>query len=214
VRASRLLRILMTLQNRGRQTTSQLAAELEVAQRTILRDIDALTEAGLPIVAHRGNMGGIELGFNYRWRFVGLDAAETEALGVILAQPNPALADLHLAAAAQSARDKLVEAMPELVRERVQQAQRRFQFRAHRPRRTDARVAALAGAIRDAAVTRIQSKSRVSRIIHPIALRFGPSGWAVIDANEPDAPIPLGWIADIHISARHFSAPGGGGAVV
>ena len=81
MRASRLLRILLTLQNRGRMTTLQLSNELEVARRTVMRDIDALGEAGLPIVVHRGSAGGVELGFNYRSRFVGLDAHEAEALG-------------------------------------------------------------------------------------------------------------------------------------
>jgi|GEM_PF-2062987 len=142
MRASRLLRILLALQNRGRLTTLQLATELEVARRTIMRDIDALTEAGLPIVVHRGNAGGIELGFNYRSRFVGLDAKEAEALGVLLALPHSALADLELSSAAQSARDKLVESMPELVRKRIQQAQDRFQFADSPPRQIDARVAA------------------------------------------------------------------------
>jgi predicted DNA-binding transcriptional regulator YafY len=209
MRASRLLRILLALQNRGRLTTLQLATELEVARRTIMRDIDALTESGLPIVMHRGNTGGVELGFNYRSRFVGLDAAEAEALGVILALPNSALAELQLTASAQSARDKLVESMPELVRKRIQQAQRRFRIYADPPRQTDARVAALAAAIRDSAITRIQSKSRAPTTIHPIALQFGPLGWAVIDAKNPDIPIPVSQAGDINISARRFSPPDG-----
>jgi predicted DNA-binding transcriptional regulator YafY len=207
MRASRLLRILLALQNRGRLTTLQLASELEVARRTILRDIDALTEAGLPIIVHRGKMGGVELGFNYRSRLVGLDAAEAEAFGVMLTLPNAALVELQMASAAQSARDKLVESMPELVRRRIRQAQRRFQFRPAPPHQIDARVAALAAAIRDSAITRIQSQSCDPRIIHPVALQFGPSGWAVIDANEPNAPIPISQLGDINISARRFSAP-------
>ena len=56
MRASRLLHILLLLQNRGLMT----------APRTIQRDIDALTEAGLPVITHRGAQGGVELGFNYR----------------------------------------------------------------------------------------------------------------------------------------------------
>ena len=62
MRASRLLHILLLLQNRGRMTSTSLAKEVEVSVRTILRDVDAMTEAGLPIVVHRGNGGGIELG--------------------------------------------------------------------------------------------------------------------------------------------------------
>ena len=63
MRASRLLQILLLLENRGRMTSSRLADELEVKPRTILRDVDALTEAGLPMVVHAGYRGGIELGF-------------------------------------------------------------------------------------------------------------------------------------------------------
>ena len=209
MRASRLLRILLALQNRGRLTTLQLSTELEVARRTVMRDIDALTEAGLPIVVHRGNTGGVELGFNYRSRLVGLSAEEAEALGVLLAWPIPALAELQITSAAHSVRDKLVESMPELVRKRIQQAQRRFQFSAGRPQRTDVRVAALAAAIRDSAITRIQSKSRAPKTIHPIALQFGPLGWAVIDARNPDAPILDSEVGDINISAQRFSPPNG-----
>ena len=87
MRASRLLQILLLLQNRGRLTTATLARELEVNRRTVLRDVDALTEAGLPVIVHRGQRGGIELGFNYRTRLTGLSADEAEALGVLLTRP-------------------------------------------------------------------------------------------------------------------------------
>lgn len=207
MRASRLLRILLALQNRGRLTTRQLAAELEVARRTILRDIDALAEAGLPIVVHRGNAGGVELGFKYRSRLVGLDAAEAEALALLLASPSAALAELRMSAAAQTARDKLVESMPERVRARIELAQKRFRFESSDPPPPDERVAALADAIRHSSITRIRARSREPRTIHPIALRFGPSGWAVVDAQDPSAPIPLTSVGDINISARRFSPP-------
>jgi len=61
VRASRLVGLLGLLQARGKMTASQLAAELEVSQRTILRDIEALNSAGFPVYAIRGSLGGFEL---------------------------------------------------------------------------------------------------------------------------------------------------------
>jgi predicted DNA-binding transcriptional regulator YafY len=61
VRASRLVGLLGLLQARGRMTTRQLAGELEVSQRTILRDIEALSTAGIPVYAVRGRLGGFEL---------------------------------------------------------------------------------------------------------------------------------------------------------
>jgi len=61
VRASRLVGLLGLLQARGRMTAGQLAAELEVSQRTVLRDIEALSAAGIPVYAVRGCVGGFEL---------------------------------------------------------------------------------------------------------------------------------------------------------
>jgi predicted DNA-binding transcriptional regulator YafY len=206
MRASRLLRILLLLQNRGRMTTLQLAGELEVARRTVLRDLDALAEAGLPIVTHRGNAGGIELGFNYRSRFVGLDADEAEALGVIFGMPKSALAELGIQSAAHRACDKLVESLPNAVRQRVQVAQRRFQFSASVAKSTDPRVAALAEATRKSTIVRLNAHSANSRTIHPIALHCGPKGWAVVDGRDANRPIPEGQWGDVNISARRFAS--------
>ncbi len=61
VRASRLVTLLGLLQARGRMSTRQLAAELEVCERTVLRDIEALSSAGIPVYATRGRHGGFEL---------------------------------------------------------------------------------------------------------------------------------------------------------
>ena len=100
MRASRLLLMLLLLQNRGRMTAAELATELDVSRRTVLRDIEALGEAGLPVLVHRGSRGGFELGFNHRTRLTGLASDEAEALGVVLSAPVPELAELGLVDAA------------------------------------------------------------------------------------------------------------------
>jgi len=61
VRAGRLVTLLLLLRARGRMTAGQLAAELEVSERTVLRDIEALSGAGVPVYALRGSRGGFEL---------------------------------------------------------------------------------------------------------------------------------------------------------
>jgi predicted DNA-binding transcriptional regulator YafY len=80
MRADRLLALLMLLQTRGSLTASQLASELEVSERTIYRDLTALSAAGVPVYAERGPGGGCRLIEDYRTNLTGLTADEVRAL--------------------------------------------------------------------------------------------------------------------------------------
>lgn len=186
-------------------TSQQLARELEVAQRTVLRDVDALTEAGLPIVVHRGNQGGIELGFNYRTRLTGLAVDEAEAMAVILSKPAPELEALGLTHAGNRARAKMLESFPDGVRERVEMAQTWFQFlpKSGADAR-DRRVAALAQAVRERRIVRVKGRAVARREIHPIALIHTAAGWSVLDQLS-GATLTLKACGDINISARRFA---------
>lgn len=212
VRASRLLQILLLLQNRGRMTARAIASELEVAPRTILRDVDALTEAGLPMVVHAGYRGGIELGFDYRTRLTGLSADEAEAIGVLLARPVDDLVSLGLADAAVRARRKLFEAFPDTVRARASTAGRRFRFtsRAAVPEDADHRLPALVAAVRDQRVVRVRAFRPNERIVHPVALVWTPDGWLIEDALRPAVPERLHNCGDVNISSKTFTLPSSG----
>ena len=89
----------MLLQAHGRLSTRELAERLEVSQRTAHRDMEALSEAGVPIVALRGAQGGWELAKGWRTKVPGLDEAELRAL--LMSQPS-ALGHPSLAAASPS----------------------------------------------------------------------------------------------------------------
>jgi predicted DNA-binding transcriptional regulator YafY len=185
-------------------TSATLAEELEVVPRTILRDVDAMTEAGLPIVVHQGNRGGIELGFNYRTRLTGLAADEAEAMAVILSHPVPALKDLGMKRAADRARSKLIESFPDGVRQKVQAAQSLFQFTAVEPSAVDPRIEAFVKAIRNHQIVRINARSRSPRVLHPIGLTYSENGWAVVDAQHPDSSTRIDECGDLNISAKRF----------
>jgi len=109
VKSDRLLSTLMLLQAHGRLSTRELAERLEISQRTAHRDMEALSAAGVPILALRGAQGGWELAKGWRTKVPGLDEAELRAL--LMSQPS-ALGHPALAAASERAFGKLLAAMP------------------------------------------------------------------------------------------------------
>lgn len=109
MRAARLIKLVLLLQSRPSMTAAELAAELEVSERTITRDALALAEAGVPVYADRGRAGGYRLIGGYRTRLTGLARGEAEAL--FLSGLPGALRDLGLADAASAARLKVSAAL-------------------------------------------------------------------------------------------------------
>ena len=123
MRAERLLRILLLLQAYESLTAGELARRLEVSARTIQRDLDSLSLAGVPVYASRGHGGGWTLARDYRTRLNGLTPAE--AMTVFVGTTAHLLADLGLDAAAGSAFAKLLSALPANARKDAEYARAR-----------------------------------------------------------------------------------------
>lgn len=124
MRASRLVSILLLLQARGRLTAAELASHLEVSVRTIYRDMEALSAAGVPLYGDAGPAGGYQLLGGYRTRLTGLTPAEAEALA--LAGMPSAAAELGLGTVLATAQLKLEAALPAELRGRASVLQERF----------------------------------------------------------------------------------------
>ncbi|KNE82286.1 MULTISPECIES: helix-turn-helix transcriptional regulator [Streptomyces] len=113
MRAARLIRMVLLLQSRPSMTGAELARELEVSERTVARDVLALSEAGVPVYAARGRTGGYRLIGGYRTRLTGLARGEAETL--FLSGVPSALRAMGLADTASAARLKVAAALlPEL----------------------------------------------------------------------------------------------------
>src|SRR5262247_3384222 len=124
MRADRLLSIMLMLQAHRRITARALADRLEVSERTIHRDMESLSAAGVPVVAERGLGGGWSLLGEYRTNLTGLNEAEIQAL--FLARSPQLLDDLGLGKAAEAAFIKLFATVPPAMRRDAESASRRI----------------------------------------------------------------------------------------
>ncbi len=116
--------LVLLLQARGGMTAAELSRELEVSERTVHRDVLALSEAGVPVYADRGRGGGYRLLDGYRTRLTGLDRAEAEAL--FLSGVPEALREMGLSEVAATARLKASAALSPGLRDAPATAAQRF----------------------------------------------------------------------------------------
>jgi predicted DNA-binding transcriptional regulator YafY len=214
MQASRLLSVLMLLQARGRLSAQTLAAELEVSVRTIHRDIDQLSAAGVPVFADRGRLGGFQLREGWRTRLTGLTAPESRAL-FLSGLAGPA-AELGLGEAVASARLKVLATLPPEWQADAQHMNSRFHLDAvdwfHSAARTE-HLGAVADAVWRARRLHVRYESWNGvreRELEPLGLVLKAGIWYMAARTGPSAEPRTYRVSNIlalAVSEQHFSAP-------
>ncbi|MFF8774232.1 helix-turn-helix transcriptional regulator [Kitasatospora sp. NPDC015120] len=220
MRADRLLALLLLLQNRGRMTAGDLAAELEVSVRTVYRDVEALAASGVPVTADRGPEGGYRLMDGYRTRLTGLTDAEADAL-FLTGAPGPAR-DLGLGAVLTTAQLKLQAALPAELADRTRRVQDRFHLDApawFRDADPVAHLAPVARAVWEQRVLRVHYRrwrGEVHRELHPLGLVLKGGIWYLVAgaaaAGAPEQAVRtyrVSRLLAVEVAEETFERPAG-----
>ena len=217
MRADRLLSILILLQNRGMMTARALAQELEVSERTIYRDMDALSSARFPIYADKGKGGGYSLLPDYDLNLKGFNARDIQALAALNIPGS--MDEIGLGSGLRTALQKLLSALdadPE-----KDQNWMRMRFLMHTPARypTHRRLTNLP-LIQKAVWEDQQISCRLRYPIHfglsdpiilsPYTLVTSDQRWYVIAARKNFTRVyPLEILIEIELVNKHFKRPDG-----
>jgi predicted DNA-binding transcriptional regulator YafY len=191
MRADRLLSIMLLLETHERMTAAELARRLEVSERTILRDMDALGAAGVPVMAERGVGGGWRLIDGYRTRLTGLTAEEVQSL--FFSRSAGALAELGFKEASESAWRKLWASLGEHGREQATFVHQRILIDQRGWRDSSQALAALPKLIdalwrgrqvRFAYESALQEAGE--RLVHPLGLVAKGSAWYLVATRNDE----------------------------
>ena len=213
MKASRLLSIMMMLQARGRMTAPALAAALEVSERTILRDIDQLSTAGVPIWGDRGRNGGFQLSDGWRTDLTGHRARSARADSGGLARAGE---ELGLDGMATSARLKMIASLPPGSREHADRVASRLHVDTvdwYRAQETPAFLREVADAVWGSyrIDVKYQSWRGVSRrALEPLGLVLKGGAWYLVAkvVGKPGAlTFRLANILELDASRRRFKRP-------
>jgi len=216
MKASRLLSILMLLQARGRLTAEALARAMEVSTRTILRDIDQLSAAGVPLWGERGRQGGFQLREGWSTQLTGMTEPEANAL-LLAGLPGPAT-ELGLGAAAASARLKMVASLPSGWREQADRVGERLHIDPidwYRAQDTPKFLREVADSVWHARRLRVHYESwrgAAWRELEPLGLVLKAGAWYLVarQVGRTDArTYRLASLLDLKAGSRTFKRPRG-----
>ena len=193
MRASRLVSLLLLLQTRGHLTAPELAEELEVSVRTVYRDVEALSAAGVPVYAEAGRGGGFRLVEGYRTRLTGLSAKEAEAL-LLGGTPGP-VGELGLGTVFAAAQAKLLAAMPKEVADRAFVVRQRFHLDSagwFKSSRVPAHLGPVATAVWEGRRLEIvyrhyDSDEEAKRVLDPLGLVLKAGVWYLVASRDGES---------------------------
>ncbi len=214
MRASRLLSVLLLLQNRGLLTAQQIADELAVSVRTVYRDIDALSATGVPVYAEHGHGGGYRLVDGFRTRLTGL--TEREAESIFFAGLPAAAAELGLGSVLATAELKLRAALPATLNRQVGRVRDRFHLDAagwFRETETNPHLAALAGAVWDEHRVQLTYERHaaprvVERVVDPLGIVLKAGVWYFVARVGDDLrTYRVAAIVDLTVLDERFARP-------
>src|SRR3954451_24834062 len=209
MRGARLLDMLVVLQRRGRTTAQELAATFEVSERTVLRDVEALSEAGVPVFTARGAGGGIELLDGFRTDLTGLTDADAQCL-FLVGQPRVAHR-LGLDAPTLTARNKLLNAIgPALAAD----ADHLSSWFLHDPDPWDGHriphgeLRRLARCVHDRRQVELTIGSNAAVVVRPLGLVLKAGTWHLVVARARDVDVvALDELRATRITNRRFTPP-------
>ncbi|MGW0630920.1 helix-turn-helix transcriptional regulator [Streptomyces sp. NPDC002758] len=212
MKSSRLVSILLLLQTRGRMTAAQLAEELEVTVRTVYRDVEALSAAGVPLYGDAGHAGGYRLLAGYRTRLTGLTRDEAEAL-FLAGAPGPA-ADLGLGPVLAAAQLKVRAALPPELRTHADRVSGRFHLDApgwYADAEESPYLPAVAEAVWNTRVLHVRYRrwaepTDVDRRLEPYGLVLKAGRWYVVAGPGPRT-FRVDQILQLTDSGEEFTRP-------
>jgi predicted DNA-binding transcriptional regulator YafY len=206
MRAGRLIHMILMLQRRGRITAAELSEEFGVSTRTVLRDVEALHEAGIPIYTSQGSGGGIELVAGFRTALTGLAAEEAGAV-LLIGQPELAR-QLGLSGSSAVARHKLLAALTPDYRHRAEELDRwlltdPYSWSHSAPKMLDR----LASATRRSKIANLAFGTEQLEV-RPLGLVAKAGHWYLLhDTSIGAAAIELTGLTSVRASASQFPRP-------
>lgn len=196
MRADRVVSMMLLLERRGRMTSLQLAEELGVSRRTVMRDLEALGMAGVPIYSTRGRYGGFHIWDGFRSHLRGITAEEAAALSLLGSEA--AAVELGLGHAVARVRLKIEQALPpELSNEMATTGDRFYHDASPSLGGSPSKgIAFFAVAVRRRRVVRTSTPTESDIELHPLGIVLKAGEWYVVADTNGGRRALL--IADLH----------------